>query len=66
MFLQSGGDVETLRELGNWKDYSMPMWYADAGNGEHKKKLLNRLPKLSNGRKLPEMSNVVNLTDRNH
>ena len=63
MFLQSGGDVETLRELGNWKDYSMPMWYADAGNTEHKKKVLNRLPKL-NGRKMPEIGKVVEISGR--
>jgi len=37
MFLQKGGDVETLRVLGNWKDYSMPMWYADAADREHRK-----------------------------
>jgi hypothetical protein len=61
MFLQNGGDVETLRVLGNWKDYSMPMWYADAANHEHKKKILNRIPKL-NGRNVPEIGKVINLT----
>jgi len=63
MVLRSGGDVETLRQLGNWKDYSMPMWYAEAGDKEHKRKILNRLPKVG-GRKLPEMAEVVDLTDR--
>ena len=62
MFLQNGGDVETLRVLGNWKDYSMPMWYADAANAAHKKKILNRIPKI-NDRKLAEMPKVVNLTN---
>jgi len=66
MILQNGGDVETLRVLGNWKDYSMPMWYADAGNAEHKKKVLNRLPKLSNGRNMPEIGKVVSLNGRIH
>lgn len=59
MFLQSGGDVETLRELGNWKDYSMPMWYADAGNREHKRKILNRIPKL--GSEIRATEKVINL-----
>jgi len=39
--LQNGCDPETLRVLGNWKDYSMPMWYADAGNTEYKRNVLN-------------------------
>jgi integrase len=63
MVLQSGGDVETLRELGNWKDYSMPMWYADAGNREHKRKVLNRLPKLD-GRKMTEKGRAFDLSNR--
>jgi len=63
MVLQSGGDVETLRQLGNWKDFSMPMWYAEAGDKEHKRKILNRIPKVD-GRKLPEIKRVVNLSDR--
>jgi len=46
MFQQHGGDVETMRVQGNWKDYSMPMWYADAGNTEYRKGILNRIPKL--------------------
>ena len=37
MFLQSGGDVESLRVQGNWKDYSMPLWYADAADEDHRK-----------------------------
>lgn len=44
MFLQSGGDVETLRQLGNWKYFSMPMWYAEAAKSKHKKSILNRIP----------------------
>ncbi len=62
MFLQAGGDVETLRVLGNWKDYSMPLWYADAGNSEYKRTVLNRLPKLSNGRNTEDFSKVAELT----
>ena len=60
MFLQSGGDVETLRVLGNWKDFSMPMWYADKAGEEHRKKILNRLPELSD-RNMAEIGKVVNL-----
>lgn len=62
MFLQSGGDVETLRVLGNWKDYSMPMWYADSANTAHKKKILNRIPKVK-GRNREEMTKVVSLNN---
>lgn len=61
MFLQHGGDVETLRVLGNWKDYSMPMWYADSANSNRKREILNRIPK-PDGRKKAEISNVVALT----
>jgi integrase len=60
MFLRAGGDVETLRVLGNWKDYSMPMHYADAAGAEHKRKILNQFPRL-NGRKLPEMEKATKL-----
>lgn len=68
MFQQNGGDVETMRVQGNWKDYSMPMWYADAGNSEYRKTILNKIPRLDegqktevNGRNMPEMAKVVNL-----
>jgi integrase len=60
MFLQHGGDVETLRALGNWKDYSMPMWYADSADSDRKRKILNRIPR-PDGRKKPEMAKVINL-----
>jgi hypothetical protein len=40
------------------------MWYANAGNAEHKKKVLNRLPKLSNGRNMPEIRKVVEISSR--
>jgi len=63
MFLQNGGDVETLRQQGNWKDYSMPMWYANAGNEDHKKKILNSFPKIGNGRNMAESGKVVALTN---
>jgi integrase len=68
MFLQNGGDVETLRVLGNWKDPSMPLWYADAGNTEYKRKILNRIPKLRkvmpDGTEMERERNVINLTHR--
>jgi len=63
MFLQSGGDVETLRVLGNWKTHEMPLWYADAADSKHKKAILNKLPKLGNGRKMADSNKVVQLTD---
>jgi integrase len=62
MFLQAGGDVETLRQLGNWKDFSMPMWYAGAANVEHKKKILNRIPELHVKNK-SKVARVVNIND---
>ena len=62
MFLQAGGDVETLRVLGNWKDYSMPMWYADSSRTERRREVLNRLPDL-NGRKKAETEKPNKLTD---
>lgn len=68
MMLQGGCDVETLRVLGNWKDYSMPMWYAEAGNSEMKKKILNSLPdldKVSNGTEKEQTQKVVNVNFRN-
>ena len=61
MFLQAGGDVETLRVLGNWQDYSMPMHYAEAAGAEHKKKILNRIPRLD-GRKTAEIDEGVRLS----
>lgn len=68
MMLQKGCDVETLRVLGNWKDFSMPLWYAEAAGRRERKKALNRVPSLdslkSNGRKMAEMGKVVNLSDR--
>lgn len=61
MFLQNGGDVETLRVLGNWRDYSMPMWYAEAAGADHKRKILNKIPK-PDGRNLAEMPEEEKLT----
>lgn len=61
MFLQNGGDVETLRQLGNWKDFSMPMWYAGEANTEHKKKILNRIPKLD-GKNMSKVMDMKNIT----
>jgi integrase len=69
MFLQGGGDVETLRVLGNWKDYNMPMWYAEAGDSERKRKILNSLPDLdktgANGTEMAPLKKVVNVNFRN-
>ncbi len=66
MMLQSGCDVETLRVLGNWKDFSMPMWYAEAGNRKRKRELLNKIPDLktikSNGRKMEEENKVIDIS----
>jgi integrase len=61
MMLQNGCDVETLRVLGNWKDYSMPMWYADAAGRSRKKAILDKLPEMFNGRKKAEIQKVVKL-----
>ncbi|MBW2109637.1 MAG: site-specific integrase [Deltaproteobacteria bacterium] len=61
MFLQNGGDVETLRQLGNWKDYSMPLWYAAPANIEHQRAVLNRLPTLG-ARNKAEKGKVVSIT----
>jgi len=63
MMLQSGCDVETLRVLGNWKDASMPLWYAEAAGRPQRKAILKRLPKLEwqkNGRN----KKVVSLSTR--
>jgi integrase len=54
MMLQAGCDVETLRVLGNWKDHTMPLWYAEAAGRRQRRAALNRVPVL-NGRNLPEM-----------
>jgi integrase len=64
-FLQNGGDLESLRVQGNWKDYAMPMWYADAAGEEHRKGILNKFPKLTNGRKMAEIPKTVQLNTRN-
>jgi hypothetical protein len=48
LMLQGGTDLETLRVLGNWKRYDMPMWYAEGANGERKRELLNQnIPELT-------------------
>ena len=65
LFLQNGGDVETLRVLGNWRDYSMPMWYAEAGNADHKREILNRIPR-PDGRNLTEISKTAQIISINN
>ena len=62
MMLQGGCDIETLRELGNWKDFSMPMWYANAGGSKHKKRMLNNIPSLSNDKKMTRSAKVIQLS----
>jgi integrase len=61
MFLQNGGDVETLRVLGNWRDYSMPMWYAEAAGAEHKRKILNQLPKPGSSKIVENLKLLANI-----
>jgi integrase len=65
MMLQNGCDVETLRELGNWKDHSMPLYYADAAGRKRRREMLNNLPVIEekgHGRILAEISEGDNLT----
>ena len=65
MMLQKGCDVETLRVLGNWKDSSMPLWYAEPAGAERRREALNQIPSLGAlGRKKPEIENVVELSSR--
>jgi integrase len=65
MMLQNGCDVETLRVLGNWKDHTMPLWYAEAAGKEARKAALNRIPSLDsikvNGRNMAEIEKVVSI-----
>ncbi|HYA02590.1 MAG TPA: tyrosine-type recombinase/integrase, partial [Syntrophobacteria bacterium] len=63
-FLQAGGDVESLRVQGNWKDFTMPLWYAEAADEERRKAILAKMPDLeANGRNLPEIEEAVQPTD---
>lgn len=65
IMLQNGCDVETLRVLGNWKDHSMPLWYAEAAGRRQRKEALSRLPDLDrggDGRNMAEIDKVVSLT----
>jgi integrase len=64
MMLQAGCDVETLRVLGNWKDHTMPLWYAEAAGRGERRAALNRIP-LVNGRNLPEIKNGVSVSAEN-
>ena len=64
-FLQAGGDVESLRVQGNWKDFTMPLWYAEAADEQKRKSILARMPDLkSNGRNLAENGKPAGLTCR--
>ena len=51
MMLQAGCDVETLRVLGNWKDHTMPLWYAEAADRKTRRDALNRIPKVNGTKK---------------
>jgi len=42
------------------------LWYADAADESVRKNILNRIPKLGNGRNLAEISNLVQLRTRTH
>ncbi|MBN1102308.1 MAG: tyrosine-type recombinase/integrase, partial [Deltaproteobacteria bacterium] len=67
LMLQNGCDIETLRVLGNWKDFSMPMWYAEAGDSDKKRKALNAIPdldRIENGTVMEQPGKVVNLNPR--
>ncbi|MEE9530697.1 MAG: hypothetical protein V3W52_06885, partial [Syntrophobacteria bacterium] len=63
-FLNAGGHVEDLRVQGTWKDTSMPLWYAEAQGVEARRGVLNRIPKLGDGRNKAEIEKVVNLSER--
>jgi integrase len=47
MMLQNGCDVETLRVLGNWKDFTMPLWYDEAAGADRRRAALNQIPDLN-------------------
>lgn len=61
MFLQNGGDVESLRVQGDWRDDSVPMWYAEAENKDHRKEILSWFPKLEAKKQAEEERKVVSL-----
>ena len=62
LMLQNGTDVETLREMVNWKTAQMPLRYASALNKGKRREKLNQMPKL-NGRKMPEIQSVVAISN---
>jgi len=61
LMLQNGTDVETLREMVNWKTAQMPLRYASALNRGKKREKLNQMPKL-NGRKTAEIGNAISIS----
>lgn len=63
LMLQNGTDVETLRKMVNWKTAQMPLRYASALNKGKRREKLNQMPKL-NGRKMPEIQNMVDISER--
>jgi integrase len=63
-FLQAGGDVESLRVQGNWKDATMPLWYAEAADQERRKEIMSKMPELNaNSRKTSRSEKVAELTN---
>ena len=61
LMLQNGTDVETLREMVNWKTAQMPLRYASALNKGKRREKLNQMP-LLNGRKMAEIGKVVSIS----
>lgn len=59
MFI-SGADIGSVRDLGNWSDDTMPLWYNDGMRFEEQRELLNKLPSLD-PLKIAECQNDVKL-----
>ncbi len=43
---KSGADIGSVRDLGNWSDDTMPLWYNDGLRFEEQRKILNKIPRL--------------------
>ncbi len=48
---KSGADISSVRDLGNWSDNTMPLWYNDGMRFEEQRELLNRIPKIDSLKK---------------
>jgi len=44
---KAGASVEDIRQLGNWSDSSMVLYYLQGSRSEEKRSFLNRLPRLN-------------------